>query len=196
MDFRLFLKKKNFKFTISLSVLSATYVATLHHIPVCYQQHILPYYVISLCAISDICRHITSYPCVLSATYIAIPCAISVCCRQHMSPLFYQFEFCGPIQHRDIDFYTAFDGITWWEWGFECCCFHFVYRTFCAVWMMFLLKNWPFYLQFGCKYDRPCIWDGIIYHFINFRNVWKLESDSFNNEILAGKTIVGAWSSP
>ncbi len=33
----------------------------------------------------------------------------------------------------------------------------------------FWLKNWPFYGQFGSKYDRECILDGIIYHFINFR---------------------------
>ncbi len=78
-----------------------------------------------------------------------------------------------------------------WEWGCECCFFQFVYQTFCEVWMMFLLKNQPFYVQFGHKYDRACIWDGIIYHFINFGKVWTLESDSFNHEILAGETVLG-----
>ncbi len=78
----------------------------------------------------------------------------------------------------------------------ECCCFQFVYRTFCEVWAMFLLKNtilgaiWEqmqssMYLRWNC-----------IYHFINFRKVWTLESDSFNYEILAGETALGAPSSP
>ncbi len=42
---------------------------------------------------------------------------------------------------------------------------------FCEVWMMFLVKNWPFYSWFQCKHDIACIWDGILYHFINFTKV-------------------------
>ncbi len=62
---------------------------------------------------------------------------------------------------------------------------------------MFLLKiKWAFYRQFGCKYGQACIWDGIVYHFINFRKVWTLESDSFNHKILAGEMVLGARSSP
>ncbi len=140
-----------------------------------------PSHVLSLCAISEICRHSLGYLCVLSAT-----------CRRS----FYHFEIHGSIQHRDKDCYTVFDDITHREWGYECCCYQFVYWTFFEVWTMFLLKNWPFYGQFGCKYDRACIWDQIAYYFIKFRKVWMLESDSFNYEILAGETVLGAWSSP
>ncbi len=39
---------------------------------------------------------------------------------------------------------------------------------FCEF-LMFWVKNWPFYGQFGPKYDEACILDEIIYHFINFR---------------------------
>ncbi len=46
-----------FSVATSFSVLSATYVATSHPIPVCYWRHILPFLVLSLCAIGDIFRH-------------------------------------------------------------------------------------------------------------------------------------------
>ncbi len=67
----------------------------------------------------------------------------------------------------------------------------FVYESLSRWWMKFFVN-----FLFGHKYDRACIWNGIIYNFINFRKVWKLESDSFNHEILAGDTVAGAWSSP
>ncbi len=41
------------------------------------------------------------------------------------------------------------------------------WAQFCEVCAMFLIKFWSFYIQFGCKYDRTCIWDGIVYHLIN-----------------------------
>ncbi len=151
-------------------MLSATY-ATPCPIPVCYQWH-MPSHCLSLCAISDIC-HAIAYPCTLSATY-ATPCPIPVCrslgylCVLSAT---YQFQFRRPIQHRYKHFYTAFDDVMRWEWGCECCCFQF-----CGVWTKFLFKNWPFYGQLGHKYDRACIWDGIVYHFINFRKVWTLKS--------------------
>ncbi len=43
-------------------------------------------------------------------------------------------------------------------------------------------------------YDWACIGDGIVYHFINFRQVWKLELDSFDQEISAGETVIYACS--
>ncbi len=121
---------------------------------------------------------------VLLATYVAMSHPIPVCYWQHISPYlvlslcsacsFISLNFMG-LFSRDMDFDTAFDDVTQWEWGWDCCCFQFVYRTFCEVWTMFLLKNWQFYGQFGRKYDRACICDGIVYHFINFRKVWTLE---------------------
>ncbi len=53
-------------------------------------------------------------------------------------------------------------------------------NVFCKI------KTCSFYRKFWHKYDRACIWDGIIYHFINFQKVWILESNSFNQEISAG----------
>ncbi len=55
--------------------------------------------------------------------------------------------------------------------------------------MMFFIKNGPFYGQFGHKYDRACIWDEIVYNFINFKKVFTVESDSFNCEISADEPV-------
>ncbi len=54
-------------------------------------------------------------------------------------------------------------------------------------WTMFFGKkpNWSFYHRFGQKCDGACIWDGIVYHFINFRKEITVTSYSFNLKILA-----------
>ncbi len=60
-------------------------------------------------------------------------------------------------------------------------------HSFCGVYMMFLVKFWPFYCQFGHIYDQACIWGRIAYHFRHIRIIFKVESDSFNHEIRAGQ---------
>ncbi len=50
---------------------------------------------LSLCAIGDIYRQVTSCPCVLLVTYVTIAWAIFVCYQRHKSAQFISLNFAG-----------------------------------------------------------------------------------------------------
>ncbi len=86
--------------------------------------------ILTFSVLSVICVATSCLSTMLWVTYLDIPCAISMCYQRH-------------IKHRGKDFYTAFDEVNVAidrEWGCECCHFQYIFRTFCGVWMMCLLK--------------------------------------------------------
>ncbi len=137
-----------------------------------------------------------SYPCVLSAKYVAIAWVISVCYQRHVAVVFITLKFMGlfSIETRIATQFSMTSRIE--NEAMNAAAISLFTGHFLKFERCFCSKTDHFTGQFGCKYDRACIWDQIAYYFIKFRKVWMLESDSFNNEILAGETVLGAWSSP
>ncbi len=76
-------------------------------------------------------------------------------------------NFAGVLQHSFDDFQTIFYDITQREGGLYTS--NTMDDFFYEVWMPFLVKNWPILYPIGQKYNQECIWDGIVYHLINFR---------------------------
>ncbi len=96
-------------------------------------------------------------------TQVKIFCVLSVTLYVESDPENNQFEFRGNTAALCIENSMVIDDVT-------------VRTMLDILWILnnvFGKKNWPFYRQFGSKYNRACIGDGIIYHFINFRKVWQ-----------------------
>ncbi len=96
-------------------------------------------------------------------------------CSRHLEPCAY----CLVPKYRLERFDTSFDDITHQEHSF-----YFLHDgwMFFEVWIMFLLKNWPFCGQIRCKYDQAFVWDVILYHIIIFTKVLMLKSESFDQD--------------
>ncbi len=133
------------------------------------------------------CCHITSSYCMLRATYVAPPYAICVCYLTYITRKL-------SVQILRVDCTESQQNFEWcqqiskWEWGLHKQRFDQHVRSFCEVCMTFLVKFRSYYGQFSCKYNWAYIWDGIVYHFANFRFFFfMVESRVFNHEISVGK---------